>query len=87
MTPDNNGIPCLVQIDRHSLDLETGYWSMEIRFPAHLPVAKSDWARDLVRAITRSMIPGTESLGLTERKREELEAALAEHAAEEEASR
>ena len=87
MTHDNNGIPCLVQIDRHSLDLETGYWSMEIRFPAHLPVAKNDWARDLVRAITRSMIPGTESLGLTERKREELEEALAAHAAEQEASR
>ncbi len=84
MTPDNNGIPCLVQIDRHSLDLETGYWSMEIRFPAHLPVAKNDWARDLVRAITRSMIPGTESLGLTERKREELEAEPAEGATEQE---
>ena len=87
MTPDNNGIPCLVQIERHSLDLETGYWSMEIRFPARLPAAKNDWARDLVRAITRSMLPGTESLALTERKREELEAELAEGAAEQDASR
>lgn len=74
----------LIDIDSQSVDVEARTWTMTIRFPAWLPISQpEDWARDLVRALTRSMIVGTESLALTERKRDELEAELAAGRAEE----